>query len=178
MAVRRKRIYQLVTDMLKTNKLEKPPVPVQRLARVHGLTVVKDRKADTTISGFLVRRGSATFIGVNAFHPLVRQRFTIAHELGHFLLHAPGPSEVHIDRVFDVKFRNEVSAQGIDLDEREANFFAASLLMPEQFIAKDLAEVDQMDLVNEAYLEKLAGRYQVSTQALVFRLANLRYLSL
>lgn len=47
------------------------------------------------LAGMLVRGDGQIVIGVNSLHPLNRQRFTIAHECGHLLLHK---GEFHVDR--------------------------------------------------------------------------------
>jgi Zn-dependent peptidase ImmA (M78 family) len=72
--------------------------------------------------------------------------------------------------------RDDVSSQGIDEAEREANFFAASLLMPKEFLEADLAAEDDVDLLDDDFLRNLARKYGVSTQALVNRLKNLGYI--
>ena len=56
------------------------------------------------------------------------------------------------------------------MEEIEANFFAASLLMPERFLDAD-GGVDAID--DDAMVSDLAARYQVSPQAMSLRLANL-----
>lgn len=178
MAVRRKRIRRLVEQFLDENGIDRPPVPVERIAQSRGLLVRRQSVDDSDISGFLFRQGTDVIIGVNSAHPRVRQRFTIAHELGHFLLHAAGSDDIHVDRRFEVKFRDDLSSQGIDSDEREANHFAAELLMPQRFIERELRDVGEMDLVDDYFLRKLARRYSVSTQAMLFRLANLGFVSL
>jgi IrrE N-terminal-like domain len=56
---------------------------------------------------------------------------------------------------------------------KEANLFAAELLMPERILKADLAMIEQLDVEDEAFLGRLAGKYEVSVQALSFRVANL-----
>ena len=85
---------------------------------------------------------------------------------------------VHVDRKFEVKFRDDLSSQGVDTEEREANHFAAALLMPQHFIERDLAVAGGMDLVDDDFLRGLARQYDVSAQAMLFRLANLGFVSL
>jgi Zn-dependent peptidase ImmA (M78 family) len=101
-------------------------VPVERIAKAEGISLVlKDVEGD--ISGFLLRRDDGSpVIGVNSHHPPVRQRFTVAHELGHYLL--GDEDSLHIDR--ELRLRSNLSSQGVDSDEIEANLFAAELLMP------------------------------------------------
>ncbi len=66
----------------------------------------------------------------------VRQRFTIAHELGHFFLHRAS-STVFVDAA-PIFFRDESSSNGSQREEIEANAFAAELLMPEDAIRQRL----------------------------------------
>ncbi len=72
--------------------------------------------------------------------------------------------------------KDDVSSQGTDVAEREANFFAASLLMPREFLAADLAGEDYVDLLDDSFLHELSRKYGVSAQALVNRLKNLGYI--
>ena len=79
-------------------------------------------------------------IGVNSLHHPNRQRYTIAHELGHLELHRQLiTSEVHVDKGFPVLMRDPKSATGTELHEIEANQFAAELLMPRTLIEQALA---------------------------------------
>ncbi len=129
------------------------------------------------VSGALLRDEHRTVIGVNALHPDTRQRFTIAHELGHLVLHTGHP--VHYDRApFRINLRNAVSSEARDPEEIEANRFAAELLMPEAMLKRDLLEQDipGLDVSDEHALETvrwLADRYKVSVQAMAIRLATL-----
>ena len=60
--------------------------------------------------------------------------------------------------------------------EREANLFAASLLMPKDFLTDDLEETESVDLLDDEFLHQLSRKYGVSTQTLVNRLENLGYI--
>ena len=68
------------------------------------------------------------------------------------------------------------ASQGTDEAEREANFFAASLLMPKAFLEADLEKEVYVDLLDDEFLHGLSRKYGVSTQALVNRLKNLGYI--
>jgi len=70
------------------------------------------------------------------------------------------------------------SGKGIDVEEKEANLFAAELLMPASFIEQDLANLETLDLLDDEGLKILADKYKVSTTALTFRLAYLKYIEL
>jgi hypothetical protein len=63
------------------------PVEVEDIALRLGATIVR-KPLERTISGLLLREGGAKLIAVNTDHHPRRQRFTIAHEVGHLQLHA------------------------------------------------------------------------------------------
>jgi Zn-dependent peptidase ImmA (M78 family) len=173
MAIRRRRIESLVQQLLAKHQIEEAPVPVEKIAKAHGARIFYQSLEDD-MSGFLYRDKTQAVIGVNTHHASARQNFTTAHELGHLLLHEQ--EQLHIDHSFRVRLRDDVSSQGIDEAEREANFFAASPLMPKEFLEADLAAEDDVDLLDDDFLRNLARKYGVSTQALVNRLKNLGYI--
>ena len=178
MAVRKKHIQMLVERLLAAQGVSSAPVPVEKLAEACGATI-KRQPAEDSLSGFLLRdrAGTLAVIGVNSTHHANRQRFTVAHELGHLLLHPP--EAVHVDReeqAFDLKLRSRESSDGTDPEEIESNMFAAELLMPTSFIQNDFHKyrgLDLMDPKTEQVLEELASRYEVSTQALTYRVVKL-----
>jgi Zn-dependent peptidase ImmA (M78 family) len=186
MSLRRKQIGILVKNLLSENKISKAPVAVDDIARNLGATIIFEPN-DDDLSGFLLRNKSKDqlIIGVNSNHPPMRQRFTISHEIGHLLLHSE--ESFHIDKsnegfgrkiVKDKFERNRESATGTNKIEREANLFAAELLMPTDFIQKDMLKLGNIDLLHDVKLETLANNYGVSLQALSFRLNNLGYIQL
>ncbi len=172
-AIRRRKIEAMVGTLLAESRVTEAPVPVSKIAKAKGARIFLD-SLEGDLSGFLYRDKKRAVIGVNTRHHPVRQNFTIGHELGHFLLH--DQESLHIDHEFRVRLRNDVSSQGTDEAEREANFFAASLLMPREFLETDLAKEDYVDLLDDEPLHTLARKYGVSTQALVNRLKNLGYI--
>lgn len=174
MAIRRKKIRELTQKLLAESGITGSPVPVARIAKSQGARIFFDAR-DDDISGFLYSDDKRAVIGVNTQHPSVRQRFTIAHELGHLLLHSR--DQVHVDNEFPIMLRSEASSQGNNAEEIEANLFAAELLMPEHFIEKDLQAVDTLDLLDSDMAASLANKYGVSTQALLIRLASLGYVT-
>ena len=124
-----------------------PPVPVEKIAEKLGITIVPFDFPDSFSGVFKQER---RIIGVNKNHPLVRRRFTIAHELGHFVLG-------HEDDTIDERLDKPAPL------EREANTFASFLLMPKKMIEKAVAEkgID---------LKALSLQFLVSEQALTIRL--------
>lgn len=173
MTIRRSKIQAMVEGLLAKNGVTEAPVPLMRIAKACGARIHVD-SLDGDLSGFLYRDKKGAVIGINTHHSSARQNFTLAHELAHLLLHEQ--EQLHVDHGFRVRLRNDVSSQGTDEVEREANHFAASLLMPKKFIEKDLEEVDCVDLLDDDLLYDMARKYGVSTQALVNRLKNLGYI--
>lgn len=175
MTIRRKFIQSQAESLLKNFNVTRAPVPVERIAKEMG-TIVQRVPADDSLSGFIFhdKASQATVIGVNANHAPTRQHFTIGHELGHFVLH--NLEDVHVDRGFSVRLRNAKSSEGKNIEEKEANLFAAELLMPAKFLEKDIQAIDSVDLDDESTIAELAAKYNVSTQAMMFRLAYLNYI--
>ena len=161
-------IQEKVEELLKACAVSKAPIPVKKVA---GHLNIEVRLAPTKedVSGALIVDGKAAYIAVNDAHHQNRQRFTIAHEIGHFCLHKDG-DHVHFDEDFRVYKRNGRSALAIDPQEIEANQFAAELLMPTNMLRSDFTKVKGME---EDAIATLASRYRVSSKAMEFRLQNL-----
>ena len=176
MPVRRKLICELVDEILEANRITDAPVPVDRIAKAEDIEISL-QDAEDDISGFIVRdpEHKRVVIGINSKHHPNRRRFTTAHELGHYFLH-PG-EDVHVDKTrhaLRINLRDKESSTGTRDTEKEANLFAAELLMPSSFLQSDLERMPGLDLLtNDRALAKLARKYKVSTEALTFRLAYL-----
>lgn len=169
MRVRRRKIEQLVEQVLKDSRVKRPPVPIKKIARAFDLELQFHSFDKEDFSGILVREGKKSILGVNVSHHPNRQRFTIAHEIGHFLLHEG--DRVFVDRSYNVSLRSSTSSLGTDVEEIEANTFASLLLVPERFLSKDL-EAAEVDLENKVAIGHLAKKYKVSPQAMTLRLVN------
>lgn len=163
--VRYSKIKQLTLRVLEGHGTSAPAVPIEEIIRSYDVEI---RSGDLgQVSGLIARSGSGTIIGVNRTHSRVRQRFTLAHEFGHFLLHQD--LESHADTDFRVKYRDRKSSEATDVEEIEANFFAASVLMPVAFLD---AERAFEALGDDALVVDLAQRFNVSAHAMSLRLAN------
>jgi len=159
------RIKQLVSGLLEKKPVKEPPIPVEAIVRAEGVSV---RYSDLgEISGLVVRKGGTSLIGVNRTHSPGRRRFTLAHEFGHVLLHEG--KELRFDTDFRVNLRSEISSTGTDIEEIEANFFAASLLMPEKFLDQDERTLS-LEIEDAKAVQELAKSYLVSAQAMSTRL--------
>jgi Zn-dependent peptidase ImmA (M78 family) len=158
--------------LLEQHQHNKPPIDVQLLCKQLGIELVLE-ELDDDISGILVTKRQPV-IAVNRQHGRARQRFTIAHEIGHFMLHKTRKDAVFVDRSA-IHFRNQVSSAGIDPAEVAANNFAAALLMPRTMLVEDLKSIDEG--IADVQVIRLARKYGVSEQAMNIRLARLDFVS-
>ncbi|MGC9954509.1 MAG: ImmA/IrrE family metallo-endopeptidase [Rhizomicrobium sp.] len=126
---------------------------------------------DDELSGLAHIRDGVPILGINALHTPTRQRFTLAHELAHVVLHKPElEAAVHVDR--GSLRRDAVASAGTDPIEIEANAFAAELLMPEALVVAAL-NGKSVDLEDEEAVLALAKKFKVSAAAMRFRLDSL-----
>ncbi|MEO8608829.1 MAG: ImmA/IrrE family metallo-endopeptidase [Chloroflexota bacterium] len=150
------------------------PVDVVSLVQQMGLNVAAQELEDK-VSGFLIIKNGQAAIGVNQNHHPNRQRFTVAHELGHYVLHRT-LSNIFVDSTLTF-YRDTNSTDGKTLQEIQANAFAAELLMPETII-RDYLRTYEIDLYDARDVANLASKFGVSEQALTIRLVNLNLISL
>ncbi len=161
-------------EVLDKHKVTNCPVPLEIIVKSYGIKVVTKPYDATSdfhdVSGMLYRTGTESVIGLNESHSPTRRRFSLAHELGHFLLHK---GDVFVDA--KVNFRNRLSSLGIDREEIEANAFAAELLMPSNLVSADFYELleSKKSRDTSSPVDELAARFKVSTEAMTFRLKNL-----
>jgi Zn-dependent peptidase ImmA (M78 family) len=170
--LRQDRASKAARDVLRRAGVSRPPIPVERIARQLGVEV-RRQPFEGDLSGMLFREAGRAIVGVNSLHPRSRQRFTIAHEIGHLELH--DREGIHLDRKFPiVRQRDARSSLAIDAEEIEANGFAAELLMPASMIEDDIEEADPF-FEDDELTSWLADRYEVSLQAMAIRLGNLGF---
>ncbi|MDD5068633.1 MAG: ImmA/IrrE family metallo-endopeptidase [Candidatus Pacebacteria bacterium] len=149
-------------EILNKLNLKILPIPVEEIA--NKLQIKISRAPSGDFSGMLIRKDGRALIGINSNEAPVRQRFSIAHELGHFSLHPRKDTFVDFrDNKKDV-MRTPI--------EKQANMFATSLLMPRSLLEKDFRILSK-DGFTEDELSELAEKYQVSEEAMKFRLMNL-----
>ena len=148
------------------------PIDVRGIAKTLGISIVErpqlSKAGYGTISGLLLRREGSTICIINRDHSPTRRRYSIAHEIGHFILHPP--EEAYID----VAARSDKSSDGTDSREIEANAFAAVLLMPEQPLRQRVPRPMDISFEDDAEaISQLAKEFHVSTMAMTYRLLNL-----
>ena len=167
-------IEKLVESLLRKHAITEAPIPVKRIANAEGLPII-ETEYGADVSGALISANGLSGIAINAAQHPNRQRFTIAHELAHFLLRHDSE---HVDRNFTILLRDDRSSEATDWMEMEANSYAACLLMPREFLLRDLrlSFYGEPDL-SEEQIVSLARKYKVSATALRYRLVNLGLLS-
>lgn len=189
MARSNRSISNIAYNLLKKYGFTSPAIDVRELAENKlGMKIKYERFGDS-ISGVLAVKNGVPTIGVNSDQGKYRQRFTIAHEIGHYVLKHDrnGLFVDHYKKHFSGKllFRNEETSTGEINQEREANAFAAALLMPEPMIRKEIEKMSEtagaFDLSFEEeegegknFISQLAAKFEVSQQAMSFRFLNLR----
>jgi Zn-dependent peptidase ImmA (M78 family) len=159
-------IEALAEDVLKKAAVKGLPVPVEDIASKYQVRIA--RAPHKAFSGLLIRKDGHALIGVNSSEAPVRQRFTVAHELGHFFLHRE--KDAFID------YRDNKKGVMRTPREKQANVFAAALLMPRALLLKDLRAIAREGFADDDVIA-LARRYDVSEEAMRIRLINFQVLA-
>ncbi len=145
-------IRKLAEKTLADAGITDAPVRLSRLAEYYVFQIQEIDWPDK-YEGRLERR--ARLICVNKDHGRTKKRFTIAHEFGHYFLH----HDIEI-------FVDDETLDPFDEREKEANKFAAELLMPKEWIKRDYKLMQDV--------KSLERKYEVSAQAMWIRLMELR----
>lgn len=116
---------------------------------------------ESNISGELICNNGKWSIIINTKHPSTRQRFTMSHELGHYVSHRQKNNKFS-DSLFYRKNEKKDSL------EYQADKFAAEILMPESFVRSAI----NRGIIN---VDELADMFGVSGQAMIYRLKDLNY---
>lgn len=139
------------------------PIDVGAIAAALGLNVFLSGFSGANVSGQIIKDADVYSIYINKEHSLQRQRFTLAHEIAHFLLH----KEYIGDGIFeDAMYRSTLS----NFMEVEANKLAADILMPANKVQEKINEYyetheDGLEIVNV-----LSSDFNVSKHSMAIRL--------
>lgn len=153
-------------SLLKQARITQAPVDVNKIAALLGFTVIPYPFPNKR-KGMVYVDGVVKAIGVNSSHPIYLQRYTVAHELGHFV-----NGHEHYENAFiedDTRYYNHQFQQ-----EREADLFASELLLPKDFLIQDLARLglDETSLVDLYLVSKAALWIRLNTLRLAERYAR------
>ncbi|MDR3313003.1 MAG: ImmA/IrrE family metallo-endopeptidase [Oscillospiraceae bacterium] len=160
-------IIQKAEAFCKEHRVNRFPVNVITLCEQCGITVF-GHMLPPAVSGFIVIQeepfqdfGTGHLIVMNSCDSAGRQRFTIAHELAHYVLHREGNEPIYAHR----------DAGQNDGIEREANIFASNLLMPTALMEKFLRGLDGYP--QSVLADQVASAFAVSHEAALVRLDQL-----
>lgn len=135
------------------------PVPLGKIAQDLGL-LVKKATLSAGISGEIKAYEDTYLIRVNRHDVKARQRFTLAHEIAHFLLHRHLIGDGIVD---DILYRSSLS----DALEAEANRLGADIVMPFDLLEESRQRFKEMG--KERQYEAIADEAGVSVTAIKIR---------
>ncbi len=163
-----KKAIEAAEKVLKDNFVSGPPIPVEEIAQNFGFTTkAVSFPKNEDVSGIIKPKEKVIYINKN--DSLTRQNFTIAHELGHWLLH----NEILIegDGKYNVLFRRSIGQLNNDPVESEANCFAANLLVPNKYL-KEYKVLIKNNIIDSGILAPL---FKVSGEVIGYRLKYEQY---
>lgn len=135
----------------------KLPISLSSIIDKYNLTLRTGQFEDKNVSGVFSRTDHEIYVADDESPN--RKAFTVAHELGHYFLHEDKDTDVFLrEQILNL---TEESRE----NEKEANWFAASLLMPEKLIEKYYLLTKDIDV--------LSTLFGVSPTAVYYRLKNL-----
>jgi Zn-dependent peptidase ImmA (M78 family) len=152
--------------VLRAHPQHGPYVDVGAIAETVGIQVIRRTFDPNTTGTILMDTVGNVVLAVNDAHHPNRQRFTIAHLLGHYVMHKGG-ARMFVDR------RDWRAGAGCDRREVEANQFAAALLMPEPMLRAVLGERILDVFAAEEELALRAAELRVGVHMLAQRLRSL-----
>lgn len=150
------------------SKLSNPPVPIEDFAKELGIQILS--APNKKFSGALLKAEGKYYIGINSLESSYRQRFSIAHEIAHYILHS-NHDTAFFDEPFEVFMRDEHSSTGTDRREIEANQLAAQILMPRPWVEEEFRKLEKH--APEEQIKIMASKFDVSEPAMTFRMLNL-----
>jgi hypothetical protein len=164
-------IKNMVEKVLKETDLNVAPIAIVSIANFYGFSVY-EMPMDDSVSGLIMADDkniegfdAKQIIVVNSKHSSTRKRFTIAHELGHyFIQNKPSHCFAHRD------------AGNYSLEERYANNFASTLLMPEDEIIREVGNFKKTKIGEQPdseLINYIANEFDVSQSAAAIRLKKL-----
>jgi Zn-dependent peptidase ImmA (M78 family) len=158
---------KLIAVILKHHPEWVAPVPVEELALKVGIIEFRELEADGFEGALLTdpeKNNGVIFTKTRAREE--RRRFTIGHELAHFLM----PSHKGNRQCTAADLRENRRDNDHRRQETEANRFAAGLLMPKPWFIRDMNQLGDADV---SHAQTLAQKYRTSLEATINRYVEL-----
>ena len=155
----------IAQNIIKNNPDIALPIPIEEIAKSAGIKKIEYLN-NVPFEGTLIANSNKTegIIACNDKSNFERKRFTIAHELGHFLI--PTHSNKLTCVASNISYTNQNSFIN---KEQEANCFASNILLPLPILNKEFNKIKFFDLHE---LEKLRQKFTVSYEAFIRALVN------
>ena len=149
--VRTQFVRQMAKKILKESLITAPPVDLLKILKTNGIQYEEVEDFPDTVDALFIEDGQNTFAAVNARQHPHRQRFSLAHELGHYFLHKHFTAEDPI--TIDAPPSEESDFGTKSPIEIEADIFAGELLVPFEMLkthaTKSIPELSKVFLVSE-----------------------------
>lgn len=148
----------------------KLPIPVKEIAFSVGIKEILEEDLDMMEGGLNYDSGKTTgAILINRGSREERKRFTIGHELGHFLIFDHYPEKPGQFLCTSEDMQEKDTSQDAKRMETEANAFAANLLMPTSLFRKEVKVLGGPSIES---IFSLAEKFETSKEATANRYAN------
>ncbi len=156
------KIEKMTEEILIKNDIYKIPADIIAIAKNNNINVYKMDMPNDNIMGIIRydSKSDSFIIALNKKLSLNQQRFTLAHELGHFFLNRKElqSEELHIDIMYRIT----------DEEEKEVEYFAGALLMNKTLLEKTYEKIKD--------IKDLAKLFEVSESDMTYRLKILEML--
>ena len=155
---------KVAQKILKDAKINMPPVDLKKILANLNINLLS-YSFPNKVSAILLKEKNMLVVGVNSNQHQHRQRFSIAHEIGHYVLGHYKDIFVDFSEISEGRF-DAFDIGHNKIQEQEANYFASELLMPSEMIKRDFEKIGN---INE-----IINLYNVSKDALWVKLIKLK----
>jgi Zn-dependent peptidase ImmA (M78 family) len=161
--VRNSFVRQIAKKILAESKMKAPPIDLLRILAAHGIRYEEVDDFPDSVDALFIEDGSKVYAAVNARQHPHRQRFSLAHELGHFFLHRDGMPEDAVNIDNPPTGEDEIGSPTKSPAEIEADLFAGELLVPLEMLkahtGKPISELSKLFLVSEQVVSIAISRH-------------------
>jgi Zn-dependent peptidase ImmA (M78 family) len=152
------------------------PVNIEAIIRSFDIELDKNSNLPQEVLGEISKKEGGQYkISIKKTDHYYRKRFTMAHELGHFILHKDKIGD-GIDDSENYRPVRRTGTSAGEEEEREANNFAANILMPKDLVLKYARErgVFNNGVIDDDALKEISTAFQVSPAAMKITITRLK----